>query len=154
MHFCIPTSFFYPELSISVFIIIAHPHRYIAMYAFSVSSTVLPRSGLSFGTTTICARPSVGVAVSPIDTEIRGAKHVQKKATKKHMDRRPKKKRPSDKNRKPPPYDVDPLHAAGMPSEYTVLGMLDEPDTPIVPEATPEPAVDQHTEGKVAEPVA
>lgn len=138
------------------------------MYAFSASAATLPRTGLAFGSTAVCTRP-LSISPAVIDTEIRGAKHVQKKATKKHMDRRPKKKRPSDKNRKPPPYDVDPLHAAGMPSEYTVLGMLDEPDVPIVPEAAPpslnpeivaqqaaapaEMAVAEEEE-KVAEPVA
>ena len=55
-----------------------------------------------------------------IDTSLY-AKHVEKKATKKHMDRRPKKSRPSDINRKVPDYNVEPLRsgdAATIP-EYT-----------------------------------
>jgi len=44
------------------------------------------------------------------------AHHVQKKATKKHQDRRPKKSRPSDINRKPPVYPPIP----DIP-DYTIL---------------------------------
>lgn len=49
------------------------------------------------------------------------AKHVMKKATKKHMDRRPKKSRPSDINRKVPEFNVEPLRSgeAGTIPEYT-----------------------------------
>lgn len=55
-----------------------------------------------------------------IDTSLY-AKHVEKKATEKHMSRRPKKSRPSDINRKVPDYNVEPLRsgdAATIP-EYT-----------------------------------
>ena len=102
------------------------------MYGFCGVAT-LPRSGLSFGTRSVCTRtvPVTTEEVIFAPGEIRAAKHVQKKATKKHMDRRPKKTRPSDRNRKPVPYDVDPLHAEGMPPEYTVLGFLDEEEKPI-----------------------
>mmetsp|Transcript_22500 Transcript_22500/g.22822 ORF Transcript_22500/g.22822 Transcript_22500/m.22822 type:complete len:92 (-) Transcript_22500:217-492(-) len=51
------------------------------------------------------------------------AKHVQKKATKKHIDRRPKKKRPSDKNRKPTVYALDSFV---KPPEYTILAEGEE----------------------------
>ena len=44
------------------------------------------------------------------------AKHVNKKATKKHQDRRPKKSRPSDINRKPVEYP----DAGTAPPEYTI----------------------------------
>lgn len=84
------------------------------MFAFCTGPAALPRSGLSYASTSVCVRAPP--AVSPMTLapgEIQAAKHVQKKATKKAMDRRPKKKRPSDKYRKPPPYDVDPLHAEG-----------------------------------------
>jgi len=55
------------------------------------------------------------------------AKHVQKKATKKHADRRPKKSRMSDKIRKPVVYPEVP----SVP-EYTIS------DAPASPAAKPE----------------
>ncbi len=102
------------------------------MYGFC-GVAALPRSGLSFGTRSVCTRtaPVTTEELAFAPGEIRAAKHVQKKATKKHMDRRPKKTRPSDRNRKPVPYDVDPLHAEGMPPEYTVLGVVDGEEEPI-----------------------
>merc|ERR1712086_72542 len=51
--------------------------------------------------------------------------HPQKKATKKHAANRPKKHRPSDINRKPPPYDVAPLLNPDLPPCYTVVDEFD-----------------------------
>ncbi|GMH50594.1 hypothetical protein TL16_g00815 [Triparma laevis f. inornata] len=47
------------------------------------------------------------------------AKHAKKKAAKGHNAYRPKKSRPSDKNRKPIVYELDSLV---KPEEYTVKG--------------------------------
>ena len=44
----------------------------------------------------------------------------QLKAAKKANRLRPKKKMPSDINRKPPPYDVEPQYYEGRPDEYVV----------------------------------
>lgn len=53
------------------------------------------------------------------------AKHVQNKATKKHTKRRPKKRRPSDINRKKVEYPELPT----PPAEFTVLDMAAVPVT-------------------------
>ena len=53
------------------------------------------------------------------------AKHVQNKATKKHTKRRPKKRRPSDINRKKVEYPELPT----PPAEFTVLDMPAVPVT-------------------------
>jgi hypothetical protein len=55
------------------------------------------------------------------------AKHVQKKATKKHADRRPKKSRPSDINRKPTNYPT-----FEKPAEYSIS---DDAPTPVTKKA-------------------
>ena len=52
------------------------------------------------------------------------AKHVQKKATKKHIDRRPKKSRRSDRIRKPTDYPA----VEWCPPEFTIS---DEPASPV-----------------------
>eukprot|EP00568_Trieres_chinensis_P003560 CAMPEP_0183304054 /NCGR_PEP_ID=MMETSP0160_2-20130417/9277_1 /TAXON_ID=2839 ORGANISM="Odontella Sinensis, Strain Grunow 1884" /NCGR_SAMPLE_ID=MMETSP0160_2 /ASSEMBLY_ACC=CAM_ASM_000250 /LENGTH=90 /DNA_ID=CAMNT_0025467041 /DNA_START=111 /DNA_END=383 /DNA_ORIENTATION=- len=56
------------------------------------------------------------------------AKHVEKKATKKHADRRPKKSRRSDRIRKPVEYPA----VENRPPEYTVS------DAPAVLASKPE----------------
>lgn len=78
-----------------------------------VQSFALPRTGLSRGSTSVCSKPAstTPVVVSPL--EIRAAKHVQFKAAKKADRCRPKKRRPSDINRKPPPFNPEPMLAEG-----------------------------------------
>lgn len=59
-------------------------------------------------------------AVRPLAVEM--AHHVNKKATKKHTDRRPKKHSLADKNRKPPPYAVDPMSLVKDTPDFTIVG--------------------------------
>ena len=47
--------------------------------------------------------------------------HAQLKGAKKANRRRPKKSRPSDINRKPPPYDVEPQFVEGREPEWSLL---------------------------------
>lgn len=86
-----------------------------------ITGAALPRSGLSAGTTSICTRPSRHTGTTYAPVEIEASKHARLKAAKLKERRRPRKHRPSDINRKPPPYNVEPLRAEGLPSEYTVL---------------------------------
>ncbi|KAG8462367.1 hypothetical protein KFE25_012187 [Diacronema lutheri] len=48
------------------------------------------------------------------------AHHVQKKATKKHNDRRPKKLSKADRNRTPPSFAVNPLAALQSEPFFTI----------------------------------
>lgn len=83
-----------------------------------VKSCILPRTGLSHSTTAVCAKPAKvqWVVVAPLD--IQAAKHAQLKGAKKANRRRPRKHRPSDIHRKPPPYAVDPLRVEGYVIEF------------------------------------
>mmetsp|Transcript_8769 Transcript_8769/g.22984 ORF Transcript_8769/g.22984 Transcript_8769/m.22984 type:complete len:88 (+) Transcript_8769:86-349(+) len=50
------------------------------------------------------------------------AHHVEFKNTRKHRHRRPKKSAPADKNRKPPPYEVDVLRSdTSLPPVMTIV---------------------------------
>lgn len=79
-----------------------------------VTAAALPRSGLSHASTAVCARPAAVAPVLVAPFEIQAAKHCQFKATKKANRYRPRKHRPSDRNRKPPPYNTEPLRAEGF----------------------------------------
>ena len=89
-----------------------------------ISSAVLPRSGLSYGSDSLCGRERVWKlpVVSPGRIDIQAAKHAQLKGAKKANRRRPKKHRPSDINRKPPPYPRDIMRVA----EYVFIRPLTE----------------------------
>mmetsp|Transcript_15578 Transcript_15578/g.38099 ORF Transcript_15578/g.38099 Transcript_15578/m.38099 type:complete len:96 (-) Transcript_15578:1006-1293(-) len=65
---------------------------------------------------------AVRVASSTTPSAFTMAHHVNKKATKKHADRRPKKKGLADKNRKPPPYAVNPLAAVADKPDWEIVG--------------------------------
>ena len=65
--------------------------------------------------------PPAGSAATHPPNQPRNAIHRrQLKAAKKANRLRPKKKMPSDINRKPPPYDVEPQYYEGRPDEYVV----------------------------------
>ena len=67
------------------------------------------------------ASPCESAAVAKHACQARNAIHRrQLKAAKKANRLRPKKKMPSDINRKPPPYDVEPQYYEGRPDEYVV----------------------------------
>ena len=67
------------------------------------------------------ASPCESAAVAKDACQSRNATHRrQLKAAKKANRLRPKKKMPSDINRKPPPYDVEPQYYEGRPDEYVV----------------------------------
>ncbi|CDF35147.1 unnamed protein product [Chondrus crispus] len=86
-----------------------------------VHAVSLPRTGLAHSSTAVCSKPAVLKPVTAAPLEIRAAKHVQFKAAKKAERYRPRKHRPSDINRKPPPFDPNPLGAEGMPDPYNVI---------------------------------
>lgn len=86
-----------------------------------VTSNLLPRTGLSHAATAVCAKSATTNIKVLAPPEIQAAKHVQFKAAKKKNRLRPKKHRPSDINRKPPPYNVEPLLAEGLPEAYTII---------------------------------
>ncbi|CAH0371017.1 unnamed protein product [Pelagomonas calceolata] len=82
----------------------------------SVSILALAVGAGAFAPTTI-TRPSTALAVHRPRV---AAPNTQLKAAKKANRLRPKKKMPSDINRKPPPYDVEPQYYEGRPDEYVV----------------------------------
>jgi hypothetical protein len=49
------------------------------------------------------------------------AHHVNKKSTKKHNDRRPKKHSQADRNRTPPTFNVNPISAVASTPDFTVV---------------------------------
>ena len=77
-----------------------------------IQSFSLPFTGISYGNTAVCTKPATVPCVRSNVLEIQCAKHAQLKGAKKANRRRPKKHRPSDINRKPPPYDPNPLGAS------------------------------------------
>lgn len=97
--------------STSVFFFLPH-HPERASMAF-VNAAVLPRTGLSYASTSVSVRPATAAPTVHSPLDIRAAKHVQFKGTKKAYRTRPKKHRPSDINRKPPPFNPEPLRAEG-----------------------------------------
>lgn len=68
----------------------------------------------------VCAAAFVPQAPLKTSTSV-SVKRPQLKAAKKHNRRRPKKTRPSDIHRKPPPYNVEPQFCEDRPPEYEVL---------------------------------
>lgn len=86
-----------------------------------ITGAILPRSGLCAGATSVCTEPARYVQTTYAPMEILASKHARLKAAKLKNRRRPKKHRPSDINRKPPPFNVDPLHMDGLPEIYTIL---------------------------------
>jgi len=56
---------------------------------------------------------------APMTLTVRAARHVRKKATKGHTDTRPKKHRPSDRNRAPVAYPT--MDPAAAPAVMTVV---------------------------------
>lgn len=86
-----------------------------------VQTAALPRTGLAHGSTAICTRPARTTPIVYAPAEIQAAKHAQFKAAKKANRYRPKKHRPSDINRKPPPFNPEPLRAEGLPPVMTIM---------------------------------
>ncbi|CAN8070493.1 unnamed protein product [Agarophyton chilense] len=86
-----------------------------------VQPALLPRIGLSHSSTRLSTRPAAPICVPCAPLEIRAAKHAQFKGAKKADRLRPKKRRPSDKNRKPPSFDPEPLRAEGLPPVYKII---------------------------------
>lgn len=78
-----------------------------------VITTHLPRTGLTYGSNAVCAKPSSTHRVITAPIEIQAAKHVQWKAAKKKNKCRPKKHRPSDRNRAPPSFNPEPMRMEG-----------------------------------------
>ncbi|PXF41204.1 hypothetical protein BWQ96_09059 [Gracilariopsis chorda] len=86
-----------------------------------VNAAVLPRTGLSYASTSVSVRPATAAPTVHSPLDIRAAKHVQFKGTKKAYRTRPKKHRPSDINRKPPPFNPEPLRAEGLPPVMEIV---------------------------------
>jgi hypothetical protein len=67
--------------------------------------------------------PAGGIAVrrsAVAQSTLTMAHHVQKKSTKKHNDRRPKKRSLADRNRAPPSFNPTPLSAVAATPDFTV----------------------------------
>eukprot|EP00179_Madagascaria_erythrocladioides_P026095 CAMPEP_0198333874 /NCGR_PEP_ID=MMETSP1450-20131203/19245_1 /TAXON_ID=753684 ORGANISM="Madagascaria erythrocladiodes, Strain CCMP3234" /NCGR_SAMPLE_ID=MMETSP1450 /ASSEMBLY_ACC=CAM_ASM_001115 /LENGTH=95 /DNA_ID=CAMNT_0044038423 /DNA_START=38 /DNA_END=325 /DNA_ORIENTATION=+ len=79
--------------------------------------------GLRSGDKLACVRSGGGAAVVRNGAAtLQCAHHVNPKAAKRKVKRRPKKSRPSDINRKEPPYMVAPLREMeGLPDDITVI---------------------------------
>ena len=85
-----------------------HAAHTTAVYAASIDLTARGATG----------RPSRPLEAPP--QPLTRDHRRQLKAAKKANRLRPKKKMPSDINRKPPPYDVEPQYYEGRPDEYVV----------------------------------
>lgn len=86
------------------------------MAAFVQSAALTRTLGASasvVGSPVVCTKRAAPAVAAPVSTTIEAAKHAQFKAAKKANRCRPKKHRPSDINRKPPSYNVEPLRAEG-----------------------------------------
>lgn len=86
------------------------------MAAFVQSAALTRTLGASAsvcGSPVVCTKRVAPAVAAPVSTTIEAAKHAQFKAAKKSNRCRPKKHRPSDINRKPPTYNVEPLRAEG-----------------------------------------
>lgn len=77
-----------------------------------IQSVTLPKIGCAYASTGLSTRQTARTTSSQ-RLVIKAAKHAQLKVTKEHERRRPRKHRPSDINRKPPPYNPEPERAEG-----------------------------------------